>query len=100
MRCYELNPERMKTRSDMHEYMDELFGFQEELDAVNLDALNDSLSEITEETDLILTPSSIRKICESDYAYALLLVLGRAAEENPYIHVHFRKETKNEAEEI
>ena len=93
-RSFELDPKRMKTRKKMHEYMDELFGFEDELDAVNLDALNDSLSEVTEVTELILTPAAVREICASDYAYTLLLVLGRAAQENPNIIVRFRKESE------
>ena len=94
VRSFELNPKRMNNRKNMHEYMDELFGFEDELDAVNLDALNDSLSEVTDPTELIVTPSAVREICGDDYAYTLLLVLGRAAEENPNIEILFRKESE------
>ncbi len=91
-RVYILNPLRMTSKQDMHAYMDELFGFKEELDAVNLDALYDSLSEVSEDTDLILTPKSVTRICRSEYAYRLLLVLGEAAQENPHIRLLFREE--------
>jgi nicotinic acid mononucleotide adenylyltransferase len=37
---------------------------------------------------------AVREICGDDYAYTLLLVLGRAAEENPNIEILFRKESE------
>ena len=91
---YELDPKRMKSKRKMHQYMDELFSFADPLDAVNLDALNDSLSEVCEEIELVVTAASLNAICADDFAYTLLLVLTRAAEENPHIHVRFRKEEK------
>ena len=92
-RQIELDPERIKTKQDMKVYLTELFRFEEEYAAVNLDALNDSLSEITDQIDIILTPDSIMKICDDAYSYKVLLVLGRAAEENPNIKVLFREGT-------
>jgi RNAse (barnase) inhibitor barstar len=72
--------------------MEELFGFVNDYDAVNLDALFDSLSEVTADTDLILTPHAVRAVCRNEFAYKVLLVLGKAAEENPHLHLLFRDE--------
>ena len=89
-RCYILDPERMQNREAMRTYMEELFGFVNDYDAVNLDALSDSLSEVTADTDLILTPLAVRAVCRNEFAYKVLLVLGKAAEENPHLHLLFR----------
>lgn len=72
--------------------MKEAFEFEDDYDCVNLDALNDSLSEVDEDTYVILTPDSIMKICKEEYAYRVLLVLGNAAQANPYLHIRFRQD--------
>ncbi|MBR2675621.1 MAG: hypothetical protein IKE28_01735 [Solobacterium sp.] len=86
-----LNPDRIQTKEDMNKYMMEVFGFEDDYDSASLDALKDSLSEIEEETFVILTPDSIMKICGSEYAYKVLLVIGEAAQVNPYLHIRFRQ---------
>ena len=91
-RQIELNPDRIMNKQDMREYMQETFLFEdEEYGAINLDALSDSLSEVTDQVDIILRPDAIRKICESEYAYKVLLVLGRAGEDNPNLRLLFRR---------
>ncbi len=86
-----LNPDRIQTKENMSRYMTEVFGFEDDYDSANLDDLKASLSEIDEETFVILTPDSIMKICGSEYAYKVLLVIGEAAQKNPYLHIRFRQ---------
>ena len=90
-RQIELNPDRITSKEAMREYMQQTFLFEDDYAAVNLDALNDSLSEVTDQVDIILRPDTIRKICESEYAYKVLLVLGRAGEDNPNLRLLFRR---------
>ena len=90
-RQIELNPDHITSKEAMREYMQQTFLFEDDYAAVNLDALNDSLSEVTDQVDIILRPDSIRKICESEYAYKVLLVLGRAGEDNPNLRLLFRR---------
>ena len=91
-RQIELNPDRIMSKQDMREYMQETFLFEdEEYAAINLDALSDSLSEVTDQVDIILRPDAIMKICENEYAYKVLLVLGRAGEDNPNLRLLFRR---------
>ena len=91
-RQIELNPDRIMNKHDMREYMQETFLFEdEEYGAINLDALSDSLSEVTDQVDIILRPDTIMKICQNEYAYKVLLVLGRAGEDNPNLRLLFRR---------
>ncbi|MBQ1467838.1 MAG: barstar family protein [Solobacterium sp.] len=88
-----IDPERIKERKPAHEYMHEIFSF-ESFYGRNLDALADALSEVHEEYELVFTPESITEICENAYAYKILMVLGQAANTNPYIHVVFKPSPK------
>lgn len=89
-----LRPDRIQTREDMNLYMQGLFSFEGEYACSNLDALRDSLSEVTEDTVIVLTPETIQKICENEYSYKVLLALGYAAEENPHLSIRFREALK------
>ena len=58
-RQIELNPDRIMNKQAMREYMQETFLFEdEEYGAINLDALSDSLSEVTDQVDIILRPDA------------------------------------------
>ncbi len=89
-RQIEINPDRITNQEDMRQYMQQLFLFDDENAASTLDALQNSLTQITDEIDFILTPDVITRVCSNEYAYQVLLMLGRAGEINPGIHVHFR----------
>lgn len=93
-RRIELNPARISERSEMKEYMKEVFRFKEDSDCSNLDALRDSLSEVTEDTEVVLYPSTITAICADDYAYKTLMAIGYACNDNPHIQIRFRQEKK------
>ena len=89
MREIELDANRILSKPDMGEYMSEIFSFPEYF-GKNLDALYDLLSEVDEDTDIILTRQTVRQICASRYAYKVLLTLSDAAEENPHLRILFR----------
>lgn len=90
-RQIELNPNRLTTQNEMQKYMQELFFFESEDAAADLGALEDSLSEVKDEIDFILTPDAIMKICMDEFAYKVLLAVGRACDRNPNLNVLFRR---------
>lgn len=85
-----LDADRLMNKKDMAEYMHALFP-DEKYFGNNLDALQDVLQEVNEETDILLTRSCVEKICQSKYAFTVLRVLGKVADENPHIHILFRE---------
>ena len=85
-----LNPHRIQDRYSMSEYMRSLFDLPEYFSG-NLDSLVDCISEITENTDILLTKQCVREACESKYAFKVLMALGRAADDNPHIHIMFKE---------
>ena len=83
-----LNAEEISTKEKMAGYMKEAFRFPDYFGG-NLDALNDLLSEVHEDTQICLTRSNLEKICGNSYAYRTLTVLGAAAAENPHLAILF-----------
>jgi RNAse (barnase) inhibitor barstar len=88
IREIELEAEQLKDRTSAYEYLETLFHFDEPCH--NLDALHDSLSEVSEECNIILKKDAVEKICSEPYAYKILMVIGKACEENPNLHILFR----------
>lgn len=84
-----IDADRLTNREDMGIYMKQAFNLPDYFGR-NLDALKDCLEEVEEETDVVLDRECIRTMCEEPYAYKVLLVLGRAAENNPNLHILFR----------
>jgi ribonuclease inhibitor len=84
-----LDASRLTNREDMGIYMKEAFSLPDYFGR-NLDALRDCLEEVAEETEIVLDRDCVQTICENPYAYKVLLVIGRAAENNPYLHILFR----------
>ena len=84
-----LNGSRLCNRSDMSDYMSEVFNFPDYFGR-NLDALHDCLEEVDEEVDVVLDRECVKTMCSNDYAYKVLLILGRAAQNNPNIRILFR----------
>ena len=89
-RRIELNPARITSKEDLKEYIRSL-SLVEEGEAENADALVDLLSEVSDQVDVIVTPSTIERICEDGYAYKVLLAFSKACEENPNLKVLFRQ---------
>ncbi|MBP3891237.1 MAG: barstar family protein [Solobacterium sp.] len=81
---------RMTSKKDIHAYLKEVFNFPEYY-GKNLDALYDSLCEIDEDKEIVFTDKSLRSICDNEYAYRVLMVFGKAAMNNPHLHIQFRR---------
>ena len=84
-----LNAEKITNQKSMAKYMKKTFAFPDYFGG-NLDALYDCLSEVDEETDVILDQNAVAAVCDNDYAYSVLMVMSRAAEDNPYLRILFR----------
>lgn len=56
-----------------------------------LDAIADSLSEVKDRVEILLTKENIRYICDHSYAFKVLMMLGNAVNENPNLHIFFRE---------
>ena len=90
-----LDGNRLLDRESMAMYMKEVFQLPGHF-GKNLDALHDVLSEVTEDTEIDLTRENTDRICQGKYAFKVLMVLGRAAEENPHIRIKFAEEEPEE----
>lgn len=97
MRKIVLDASRMKSRGEVHDYMQELFAFPDYY-GHNLDALYDCLCELNEDTDFILTRDNVSAICTDTYAYTTLMVIGKASEANDHIHIHFQHKEEQKEE--
>lgn len=86
-----LDANRIMDRESMYLYMKEAFPLPAHF-GKNLDALNDVLSEVDTDIEILLTRENVDAICQSKYAYKVLMVLGRAVEENPHIHIKFAED--------
>lgn len=83
-----LDASRIKDRLSMSMYMKEIFPLPSYF-GNNLDALHDALMEVSDDVNLNLSHDCIQDIIASKYAFKVLLVLGRCADENPHIRIHF-----------
>ncbi len=88
-RRIKIDASKMQTRDDIHDYMEDIFDFQD-FYGRNLDALYDRLQEVTDDIDLVFTHDAIAGILDVPYAYRTLMVLGKACDENPHLHILFR----------
>ncbi len=83
-----LEAEPLKTRSAMGPYLAECFDLDEV--PTNLDALHDELTEVCEHVNVYMTQDTVKEIASDEYAYKVLMVLGDAVTENPYIKLRFK----------
>ncbi|MBR2596303.1 MAG: barstar family protein [Solobacterium sp.] len=88
-RRIKIDASRMQNRDDILDYMEDIFEFTDDYGR-NLDALYDRLTEVTEDIDLVLTHDAIAGILDVPYAYRTMMVLGKACDENPHLHILFR----------
>lgn len=88
-RRIKIDASRMQNRDDILDYMEDIFEFTDDYGR-NLDALYDRLTEVTEDIDLVFTHDAIAGILDVPYAYRTMMVLGRACDENPHLHILFR----------
>ena len=89
MNKIELDYTKMTTRENIHKYLAKLFSFPSYYGR-NLDALYDCLCEIDEDTQIILDKDTIYAMIDNTYAYKVLIVFGKACEDNPHLNILFR----------
>ena len=85
-----LEADRVINKESTLDYFNELFSFPNYI-GNNLDALNDCLSEVKEGTTFLLTKECVRKLCDQEYGFKVLMLLGRVGDENPNLHISFRE---------
>lgn len=88
MRQVRLNIEYLRDKETMARFLKWEFRLPDYFGG-NLDALNDCLSEVTEDIEIVIDHETITSICNDAYAYKVLMVLGRAVEENPHLKIAF-----------
>lgn len=81
-----IDASRIISRKRMAAYMKEAFAFDETFGG-NLDALHDSLSEVSEDTVLLFDVEAMKIICMEKYAWKVMRVLLDETEDNPHIRV-------------
>ena len=81
-----IDASRIVSRKLMAAYMKEVFAFDETFGG-NLDALHDSLSEVSEDTVLLFDVEAMKTICTEKYAWKVMRVLLDETEDNPHIRV-------------
>ena len=79
-----IDASRIVSRKLMAAYMKEVFAFDETFGG-NLDALHDSLSEVSEDTVLLFDEEAMKTICTEKYAWKVMRVLLDETEDNPHI---------------
>lgn len=57
----------------------------------SLDAVADSLSEVRDRVEILLTKKNITYICDHSYAFKVLMMLGNVVNENPKLYIYFRE---------
>jgi RNAse (barnase) inhibitor barstar len=88
-RAVVLDGRSLTNQKDMYLFFQRAFG--PDFNANNLDGLYDALGEISEDVMFVLTRQNVTRICEDRYAYNVLLVIGRAAENNSHIKLQFAR---------
>lgn len=83
MREYTLPGSQITDKKELHRQLAAIMEFPEWY-GYNLDALNDVLTDIGEDTRLIIIDSEMMKENLGEYHGKLLRVLDRIQEENPY----------------
>lgn len=81
MRTIVIDGGKMPTRKEAHAYLAERLMFPEYYGA-NLDALSDCLSEIREETNIVIYRYAKMEEALGSYAESIMKVITHAAEEN------------------
>ena len=82
-----LDPEKLMDRESMAHFMEENLELPEWFGG-NLDALADVLSEVTRETVFEVEIGTASQFDMEEYPGKVLLVVARAARENPHLHLY------------
>lgn len=70
------------------QYMTDLFHFPGGF-VQNLSTLGDCLEEVSDDTDILLSQECVKESCENAYAFKVLMTIGKAAERNKHLQIHF-----------
>lgn len=84
-RVIRIDRTKITDRETCQEYMKELFELPEYFGG-NLDALADCLSEISDETSVVMSSADLKRAAKSDYAWKTVRVLILAALMNPKLN--------------
>ena len=84
----EINPERLTSKTKVYSFMKEVLDLPENY-TKNLNSLFDCLCEVEDETTFVFTRKTLKEMCEDEYSYRTFMVLTKAAEGNPNLHVRF-----------
>ena len=82
-----LTAEKIADRETMASYMKDALELPDYF-GCNLDALSDLLSEVNAEMVFEVEESELERMPEGGYASRCMQVIGRAAEENPHVHLY------------
>lgn len=88
MRIIEVDAERLTSKTKVYNYMKELFKLPEYY-TKNLNSLYDCLCEIEEDVNFEFSIDALRDICDDDYAFRFLMVIGKVVESNPHVKISF-----------
>lgn len=87
-----LDPALLRDKECMTQFMKQHMSLPEWFGG-NLDALSDVLGEVSEETVFEVEVEMIRQFREDGYPKKVLLVISRAARENPHLHLYLTDST-------
>lgn len=88
IRKIHLDASQIKNQKSTASYMTALFHFPEGF-VQNLTSLNDCLEEVTDDTDILLSQECVKESCQNAYAFKVLMIIGKAAEKNHHLQIHF-----------
>ena len=86
MRRVVLDGKLMQSRKALHDYLARILELPSYYGA-NLDALHDVLTELSEDTELVVTDSLEMQEALGTYGDTLIRVLQDSAEENPFLRI-------------
>lgn len=88
IRKIHLRADQLQDRQSVAWYMTNLFHFPEGF-VQNLTSLQDCLEEVNDDTDILLSKKTVKEICQNEYAFKVLLTIGKASDHNRHLRIRF-----------
>ncbi len=82
-----LDANRIRYRKSLQLYAEELYG--KKIDGFDLHKLEEYLVHLDQNMTIMIGRESVHRICDSAYAFDVLLLLGRVANRNQKIQIQF-----------